>query len=327
MYPIQVQYCNLQCFLYVSVKICYKWTFPNVGCIFDQFFVRILSFMASAFSQHLSILTAFFFHCPWNKINTKSKSKNFQKTSKNKKHKKQFSETLGCTTPHHHEIKKRRKTEKQKTQKHSQRLLAGPSIHKTSVFLFFCFYRSFSGVSCRPFHPQDFCFFLPFLFIMWAPYPQDLWIFSMFSKVFLFYRLDPFPSTEHLENVFWSNFKFTLKVIFSARHNQNGHFRKSIFRDQLPYNVKPLHMHSCHNFCSALFLGCLSSLQPSLALCVPVASQVKLTWRIWARPLLTASTGRMATKIGLSPSMRQWCMWTVSTSMDLWPRHWSRTVQ
>jgi hypothetical protein len=162
---------------------------------------------------------------------------------------------------------------------------------------------------------------------MWAPYPQDLWIFLMFSKVFLFYRLDPFPSTEHLENVFWSNFKFTLKVIFSARHNQNGHFRKSIFRDQLPYNVKPLHMHSCHNFCSALFLGCLSSLQPSLALCVPVASQVKLTWRIWARPLLTASTGRMATKIGLSPSMRQWCMWTVSTSMDLWPRHWSRTVQ
>ena len=327
MYPIPLQYCNLQCFLYVSVKICYKWTFPNVGCIFDQFFVRILSFMASSFSQHLSILTAFFFHCPWNKINTKSKSKNFKKRQKTK-NTKNNSQRLLAAPLHIITKSKKRKTEKQKNKSILRdSWLDPPSARPLILFVFFAFIEVFLGSRVDPSIHKTSVFFLPFLFIVWAPCPQDLWIFLMFSKVFLFYRLDPFPSTEHLENVFWSNSKFTLKVIFSARHNQNGHFRKSIFRDQLPYNVKPLHMHSCHNFCSALFLGCLSSLQPSLALCVPVASQVKLTWRIWARPLLTASTGRMATKIGLSPSMRQWCMWTVSTSMDLWPRHWSRTVQ
>ena len=40
------QYCNLQCFLYVSVKKCYKLTFQNVGCIFDQFFVWIFKLNA-----------------------------------------------------------------------------------------------------------------------------------------------------------------------------------------------------------------------------------------------------------------------------------------
>ena len=178
MYPIPLQYCNLQCFLYVSVKICYKWTFPNVGCIFDQFFVRILSFMASSFSQHLSILTAFFFHCPWNKINTKSKSKSFKKRQKTK-NTKNNSQRLLAAPLHIITKSKKRKTEKQKNKSilrdswldpPSARPLilfvffafievflgsrVDPSIHKTSVFFFYLF-----CLLCGPRVPKTFGFF------------------------------------------------------------------------------------------------------------------------------------------------------------------------
>ena len=177
MYPIQLQYCNLQCFLYVSVKICYKWTFPNVGCIFDQFFVRILSFMASAFSQHLSILTAFFFHCPWNKINTKSKSKNFKKRQKTKNTKNNSQRLLAAPL---HIITKSKKEEKPKNKKNKSILRDSwldPPSTRPLFFLFFCFYRSFSGVSCRPFHPQDFCFFYLFCLLCGPRIPKTFGFF------------------------------------------------------------------------------------------------------------------------------------------------------
>ena len=216
MYPIQVQYCNLQCFLYVSVKICYKWTFPNVGCIFDQFFVRILSFMASAFSQHLSILTAFFFHCPWNKINTKSKSKNFKKRQKTK-NTKNNSQRLLAAPLHIITKSKKRKTEKQKTQKHSQRLLAGPSIHKTSVFCFFAFIEVFLGSRVDPSIHKTSVFFYLFCLLCGPRIPKTFGFFQCSPKFFYF----TVWTLSHPQNIWKMSSDLTLSSHskWSSRHD------------------------------------------------------------------------------------------------------------
>ena len=190
MYPIQVQYCNLQCFLYVSVKICYKWTFPNVGCIFDQFFVRILSFMASAFSQHLSILTAFFFQCPWNKINTKSKSKNFKKRPKTKNTKNNSQRLLAAPL---HIITKSKKKEKPKNKKHKSILRDSWLDPPSTRPLFFAFIEVFLGSRVDPSIHKTSVFFFPFSVYYVGPVsPRPLDFFNVLQS-FSILPSGPFP--------------------------------------------------------------------------------------------------------------------------------------
>ena len=192
MYPIQLQYCNLQCFLYVSVKICYKWTFPNVGCIFDQFFVRILSFMASAFSQHLSILTAFFFHCPWNKINTKSKSKNFKKRQKTKNTKNNSQRLLAAPLHIITKSKKEEKPKNKKTKAFSETL--GWTLHPQDLcfFCFFAFIEVFLGSRVDPSIHQTSVFFTFSVYYVGPVSPRPLDFFNVLQS-FSILPSGPFP--------------------------------------------------------------------------------------------------------------------------------------